>query len=88
MYVCTQVVFTCPTREAAQQLQWSSYVWRRGTVPIWWFVELRSGGVGEATINVNARNPYKGTRRSLPFCSLLALSVLIPLLILLDVELG
>lgn len=38
-------------------------MWRRGTVPIWWFVELRSGGVGEATINVNARNPYKGTRR-------------------------
>ena len=38
-------------------------MWRRGTVPIWWGVELKSGGVGEATINVNARNPYRGTAR-------------------------
>ena len=42
---------------------WSSYVWRRGTVPIWWGVEIKSGGVGEATIIVSARRPYRGTRR-------------------------
>lgn len=57
-----QLLFTCPTE--GQHLKWSSYVWRRGTVPIWWGVELKSGGVGEAIINVNSRSPYKGTRRS------------------------
>ena len=56
-----QILFTCP--KGSEALQWSSYIWRRGTVPIWWGVELRQGGVGEATINVNARNPYRGTRR-------------------------
>lgn len=59
-----QLLMTCP-REAGR-LKWSSYVWRRGTVPIWWGVELKSAGVGEAAIVVSARNPYQGTRRSVP----------------------
>ncbi|KAK9827235.1 hypothetical protein WJX81_000601 [Elliptochloris bilobata] len=39
------------------------FLWRRGTVPIWWGVELRSGGVGEANIVVSPSRPYRGTRR-------------------------
>lgn len=35
---------------------WSSYVWRRGTVPIWWGAEIKST-VGEAEIFVSARAP-------------------------------
>ena len=45
-------------------LPWSTYVWRRGTVPIWWGVEIKSGGVGEASIVVSNAKPYRGTKRS------------------------
>lgn len=45
------------------RVRWSSFLWRRGTVPIWWGVELRSGGVGEANIVVSPSRPYRGTRR-------------------------
>ena len=44
-------------------VRWASVLWRRGTVPIWWGVELRSGGVGEATIVVSPSRPYRGTLR-------------------------
>ena len=47
-------------------VRWSSFLWRRGTVPIWWGVELRSGGVGEANIVVSPSRPYRGTRRRGP----------------------
>ncbi|KAK9818315.1 hypothetical protein WJX72_010447 [[Myrmecia] bisecta] len=59
---CEQVVWTCSSKDD-DTLKWSSYVWRRGTVPIWWGVELKSGGVGEATIVVSSEHPYKGTKR-------------------------
>jgi hypothetical protein len=52
-----------PPRAPGSPLLWSAYVWRRGTVPIWWGVEIKSGGVGEASIVVSARRPYRGTRR-------------------------
>lgn len=45
------------------RVRWSSFLWRRGTVPIWWGVELRSGGVGEANIVVSPNRPYRGVRR-------------------------
>ena len=48
------------------RVRWSSFLWRRGTVPIWWGVELRSGGVGEANIVVSPSRPYRGTRRRGP----------------------
>lgn len=48
------------------RVRWSSFLWRRGTVPIWWGVELRSGGVGEANIVVSPSRPYRGTRRCAP----------------------
>ena len=41
----------------------ATWVWRRGTVPVWWRVELKGGGVGEATIAVAPGAPYRGTRR-------------------------
>ena len=33
-------------------VSFSSAAWRRGTVPLWWGVEIRGGGVGEAAIVV------------------------------------
>ena len=59
---CEQIVWTQPA-SLESPLRWSSYVWRRGTVPIWWGVELKSGGVGEATIVIPSPTPYRGTRR-------------------------
>ena len=60
---CEQIIWTQPASFEAP-LKWSSYAWRRGTVPIWWGVELKSGGVGEATIVIPSATPYRGTRRS------------------------
>ncbi|KAL3148494.1 hypothetical protein ABBQ38_013936 [Trebouxia sp. C0009 RCD-2024] len=59
---CEQIVWTQPA-SLEVPLKWSSYTWRRGTVPIWWGVELKSGGVGEATIVIPSATPYRGTRR-------------------------
>lgn len=59
---CEQIVWTQPA-SLEVPLKWSSYAWRRGTVPIWWGVELKSGGVGEATIVIPSATPYRGTRR-------------------------
>lgn len=59
---CKQVLWTQPA-SLQEPLKWSSYVWRRGTVPIWWGVELKSGGVGEANIVIPSATPYRGTRR-------------------------
>ena len=52
-------------------LRWSRYVWRRGTVPIWWGVEMKNGGLGDVDVVIAANNPYQGTKRcaSGPFTS-------------------
>ena len=47
----------------AGRVRFASWVWRRGTVPVWWSVALKGGGVGEAAIEVAPRAPYRGTRR-------------------------
>ena len=39
---------------------WSSYVWRRGSVPISWVQEIKQA-YGEAEIQVSKDNPYRGT---------------------------
>lgn len=39
---------------------WSSYVWRRGSVPISWAQEIKQA-YGEAEIQVSKDNPYRGT---------------------------
>lgn len=37
-------------------------MWRRGSVPIWWGVEIKNSGVGEAEIWVNTTHTYRGSR--------------------------
>ncbi|KAK9842777.1 hypothetical protein WJX74_002313 [Apatococcus lobatus] len=59
---CEQLVWR-RSQPHGEPLRWCSHVWRRGTVPIWWGVQLQSGGVGEATISVSSRHPFWGTRR-------------------------
>ena len=39
---------------------WSSYVWRRGSVPIRWRQEIKQS-IGDAEIFVSDENPYRGT---------------------------
>ena len=39
---------------------WTSYVWRRGSVPISWAQEIKQA-YGEAEIQVAKENPYRGT---------------------------
>lgn len=46
-----------------EDLQWSRYVWSRGTVPIWWGVEMKNGGLGDVDVIIATDKPYKGTRR-------------------------
>lgn len=62
-----QLLYVPQPSGLSTDLQWSSYVWRRGTVPIWWGVEIKSGGVGEATIVVSNAKPYRGTKRSVRY---------------------
>eukprot|EP00951_Prasinocladus_malaysianus_P003133 scaffold22234_cov27-Prasinocladus_malaysianus.AAC.2 len=40
-----------------------SFVWRRGSVPIWWGVEIKNSGVGEAEIWVNTTHTYRGSSK-------------------------
>ncbi len=61
--VLLQLLYVPQPSGLSRELQWSTYVWRRGTVPIWWGVEIKSGGVGEATIVVSNAKPYRGTKR-------------------------
>ena len=61
--LCVRLQLLYVPQPSGKDLDWSSYVWRRGTVPIWWGVEIKSGGVGEATIVVSNDKPYRGTRR-------------------------
>jgi hypothetical protein len=41
----------------------ASYVWRRGSVPLWWTVTIRNGGMGEAEIRIRNTNTFRGSRR-------------------------
>jgi len=47
---------------------WSSYVWRRGSVPISWAQEIKQA-YGEAEIQVSKDNPYRGTSTYFSRCS-------------------
>eukprot|EP00887_Chlorella_sp_A99_P003928 scaffold11.g3928.t1 len=43
-------------------LRWARVVWRRGTVPIWWGVQLQSLQKGlQAEVYVRSDEPYRGT---------------------------
>lgn len=39
------------------------YTWRRGSVPLWWSVTIRNGGMGEAEIKIHTTNTFRGSRR-------------------------
>ncbi|KAF3523617.1 hypothetical protein F2Q69_00049533 [Brassica cretica] len=55
---CEQLVWT--PKKHGQSIAFSSYIWRRGTIPIWWGAELKMTAA-EAEIYVADRDPYKGS---------------------------
>ncbi|KAF8060490.1 SAC9 [Scenedesmus sp. PABB004] len=48
---------------AGAPIAWSRYTWRRGSVPLWWSVTIRNGGMGEAEIKIRSTNTFRGSRR-------------------------
>eukprot|EP00878_Enallax_costatus_P030322 GHUV01033006.1.p1 GENE.GHUV01033006.1~~GHUV01033006.1.p1 ORF type:complete len:414 (+),score=91.02 GHUV01033006.1:1544-2785(+) len=59
---CDQVVWKHPDY-SEQPIPWSRYTWRRGSVPLWWTVNIRNGGMGEAEIKIRSTNTFRGSRR-------------------------
>ncbi|KAM2970145.1 hypothetical protein FF2_017151 [Malus domestica] len=55
---CEQLVWV--PRRAGQTVPFNTYVWRRGTIPIWWGAELKITAA-EAEIYVSDSDPYKGS---------------------------
>lgn len=48
---------------AARRCAYHRYTWRRGSVPLWWSVNIRNGGMGEAEIRIQTANTFRGSRR-------------------------
>ncbi|KAG5010707.1 hypothetical protein JHK87_019222 [Glycine soja] len=55
---CEQLVWI--PKRAGQSVPLNRYVWRRGTIPIWWGAELKITAA-EAEIYVSDCDPYKGS---------------------------
>ncbi|XP_057415949.1 probable phosphoinositide phosphatase SAC9 [Lotus japonicus] len=55
---CEQLVWV--PKRADQSVPFTTYVWRRGTIPIWWGAELKITAA-EAEIYVSDSDPYKGS---------------------------
>jgi hypothetical protein len=55
---CEQLVWT--PQAGGQRAPFSSYIWRRGTIPIWWGAEIKNAVSVEAEIYV-ADDPYNGS---------------------------
>ncbi|KAL2506196.1 putative phosphoinositide phosphatase SAC9 [Abeliophyllum distichum] len=55
---CEQLVWV--PRRASTSVPFNTYIWRRGTIPIWWGAELKITAA-EAEIYVSDRDPYKGS---------------------------
>ncbi|GLT56600.1 hypothetical protein SLA2020_296310 [Shorea laevis] len=55
---CEQLVWI--PKGAGQTIPFNTYIWRRGTIPIWWGAELKMTAA-EAEIYVADRDPYKGS---------------------------
>ncbi len=66
---CEQIVWKAvrPHQAAAAAspttFHWSRYVWRRGSVPLWWSVKIKNQGMGEAEIKIQKTNTFRGSRR-------------------------
>ncbi|KAK9058388.1 hypothetical protein SSX86_023230 [Deinandra increscens subsp. villosa] len=57
---CEQLVWV--PKRSGQNVPFNIYIWRRGTIPMWWGSELKMTAA-EATIYVSDRDPYKGSAR-------------------------
>jgi len=55
---CEQLAWV--PRRSGQSVPFNTYIWRRGTIPIWWGAELKITAA-EAEIYVSSRQPYKGS---------------------------
>ncbi|XP_051142615.1 probable phosphoinositide phosphatase SAC9 isoform X2 [Andrographis paniculata] len=55
---CEQLVWV--PKKAGQSIPFNTYIWRRGTIPMWWGAELKLTAA-EAEIYVSDRDPYKGS---------------------------
>ncbi|MCD7455508.1 putative phosphoinositide phosphatase sac9 [Datura stramonium] len=55
---CEQLVWV--PKSAVQSVPFNTYIWRRGTIPMWWGAELKLTAA-EAEIYVSKRDPYKGS---------------------------
>ncbi|XP_020575965.1 probable phosphoinositide phosphatase SAC9 [Phalaenopsis equestris] len=55
---CEQLVWVA--QKGGESFPFSSYVWRRGTIPIWWGADLKFTSA-EAEIYVSSQEPYKGS---------------------------
>ncbi|KAL2470130.1 putative phosphoinositide phosphatase SAC9 [Abeliophyllum distichum] len=55
---CEQLVWL--PEGAGQSVPFNTYIWRRGTIPIWWGAELKITAA-EAEIYVSDCDPYKGS---------------------------
>ncbi|XP_024928266.3 probable phosphoinositide phosphatase SAC9 isoform X2 [Ziziphus jujuba] len=55
---CEQLVWV--PKRAGQSVPFNTYVWRRGTIPMWWGAELKITAA-EAEIYVSDCDPYKGS---------------------------
>ncbi|KAF8722092.1 hypothetical protein HU200_022728 [Digitaria exilis] len=55
---CEQLVWV--PRKGGQHVPFNSYIWRRGTIPIWWGAEIKNAVSVEAEIYV-ADDPYNGS---------------------------
>ncbi|KAJ7980630.1 Phosphoinositide phosphatase [Quillaja saponaria] len=55
---CEQLVWV--PKRAGHSVPFNSYIWRRGTIPIWWGAELKITAA-EAEIYVSDCDPYKGS---------------------------
>ncbi|XP_024984355.1 probable phosphoinositide phosphatase SAC9 [Cynara cardunculus var. scolymus] len=57
---CEQLVWV--PKRAGQSVPFNTYIWRRGTIPIWWGADLKMTAA-EAVIYVSDHDPYKGSAR-------------------------
>lgn len=55
---CEQLVWL--VKNSGESFPFSSYVWRRGTIPIWWGADVKIAAA-EAEIYVSAQEPYRGS---------------------------
>eukprot|EP00210_Caulerpa_lentillifera_P002977 g2842.t1 len=58
---CEQIVWR-EIEDSKEQVFWTRYSWRRGTVPIKWTTRLKSKGFGKPEIRVRDDQPFNGCK--------------------------